>query len=331
MKALVYTAPYTLEFTDVVEPVASAGEVLVRVDAVGICGSDVHAYHGHDSRRLPPVILGHEASGEAMNGLLKGQKVTINPLVTPADGKFARFGRPNLDSRRQIISMQPRQGAFAQYVVVPESNVIPLPENFDVGTAALAEPLAVSWRAAKRGCALLMTPLDEVRAVVLGGGAIGLGAALALRHFGIRDIAVAETNPVRHSMISAQGGFRLYVPGESAAPKESSIDLVIDAVGAASTRAAACQMVEPGGVIVHIGLLPGSDGLDVRKITLQEITLTGAYCYTPDDFRDTVAAMIAGDLGSLDWFETRALSEGAKAFADIDNGLISRAKVVLRP
>lgn len=331
MKALVYIAPYTLEFTDVVEPVPSAGEVLVRVEAVGICGSDVHAYHGHDSRRAPPVILGHEASGEAMNGLFKGQKVTINPLVTPTDGKFARFGRPNLDSRRQIISMQPRPGAFAQYVVIPESNVIPLPENFDVGTAALAEPLAVSWRAAKRGCALLMRPLDEARAVVLGGGAIGLGAALALRHFGVRDIAVAETNPARHSMISAQGGFRLYVPGESAAPKENSVDLVIDAVGAASTRTAACQMVEPGGVIVHIGLLPGSDGLDVRKITLQEIMLTGAYCYTPDDFRDTVAAMIAGDLGSLDWFETRALSEGANAFADIDNGLISHAKVVLRP
>ena len=106
---------------------------------------------------------------------------------------------------------------------------------------------------------------------------------------------------------------------------------MIDAVGAAATRAAASQMVAPGGVIVHAGLLPGHDGLDVRKLTLQEVIFTGTYCYTPTDFRETVTALAAGRLGDLSWLEERPLSDGARAFADIDANAVAAAKIVLRP
>ncbi|OYR22996.1 alcohol dehydrogenase catalytic domain-containing protein [Brucella thiophenivorans] len=331
MKALVYTANNTLEYEDVNDPTLVPGDVLVKVEAVGICGSDMHAYHGHDARRLPPLILGHEAAGEAVTGSLAGRKVTINPLMTPVEGKFARAGRPNLAPERKIISMADRQGAFAEYVAIPEGNIIALPDGFDIAKAALAEPLSVSWRAAKRACDLLIVPLDEARAVVLGGGAIGLGAALALRNFGIHNITIAETNPVRKMTLKNAGDFRVYSPIVNGEPDENSVDLVIDAVGAVATRAAACRMIAPGGVIVHIGLLPEDGGLDIRKITLQEVTLTGAYCYTPDDFRETVTAMIEGKLGSLDWFETRPLADGAMAFSDIDGGKISSAKIILKP
>ena len=88
-------------------------------------------------------------------------------------------------------------------------------------------------------------------------------------------------------------------------------------------------MVRPGGVIVHVGLLPGQEGLDIRKITLQEVTLTGTYCYTPDDFLHTVAAMEKGWLGDLKWFEERELADGAQAFADIDNGSVRQPKLML--
>jgi L-iditol 2-dehydrogenase len=121
------------------------------------------------------------------------------------------------------------------------------------------------------------------------------------------------------------------LPGGSSEPADNSIDLVIDAVGAAATRAAASRMMRPGGVIVHLGLLPGNDGLDVRKITLQEITVTGSYCYTPRDFRQAVATLAAGHFGKLRWFEERALSEGAGAFASIDAGSTAAAKIILRP
>lgn len=331
MRALVYTANNTLEYKDVEDPLMMPGDVLVKVEAVGICGSDMHAYHGHDARRVPPLILGHEAAGEVVSGDLAGRKVTINPLMTPREGKFARTGRPNLSPERKIISMADRQGAFADYVSIPQGNVVLLPDGFSITKAALAEPLSVAWRAVKRGCELLAVPMQDARAVVLGGGAIGLGAALALRHRGVADIAIAETNPTRSGMLKAAGGFRVYNPLETGSPIDNSVDLVIDAVGAGATRSAACRMVEPGGVIVHIGLLPGDDGLDVRKMTLQEITFTGAYCYTPDDFRETVSAMVNGALGHLDWFELRALSEGSSAFSDIDQGRISSAKVILVP
>ena len=126
-------------------------------------------------------------------------------------------------------------------------------------------------------------------------------------------------------------GIDSYAPGETGTPADSSVDLVIDAVGAVPTRVAACRMVKPGGVIVHIGLLPGAEGLDIRKITLPEITVVGYYCYTPVDFRETVAALAAGRFGALHWMEERPLSAGAAAFRDIDEGRTPAAKIVLRP
>jgi L-iditol 2-dehydrogenase len=109
------------------------------------------------------------------------------------------------------------------------------------------------------------------------------------------------------------------------------MDLVIDAVGAVATRTAASRLVKPGGVIIHVGLLPGSEGFDVRKITLQEIIVAGTYCYTPLEFCQTLDAIAAGRLGPLDWIEQRPLADGPRAFNDIDAGRTAAAKIVLRP
>jgi threonine dehydrogenase-like Zn-dependent dehydrogenase len=136
---------------------------------------------------------------------------------------------------------------------------------------------------------------------------------------------------LRQTMLRETEGLAVYAPGSAGEPGDNSTDLVIDAVGANATRAASCRMVRPGGVIVHVGLLPGQDGLDVRKITLQEITLTGSYCYTPVDFAQTLHALAMQRLGSLGWSTCRPLSEGAAAFAGIDAGTEAAAKVVLLP
>jgi threonine dehydrogenase-like Zn-dependent dehydrogenase len=331
MKALVYTGPNQIEYRD--EPDATPGndEVLVKVEAVGICGSDMHAYHGHDSRRPAPLILGHEAAGRVLTGPGAGQRVTINPLVVDPACPYAEEGRWHLSPTRQIISMPPRPGAFAQLVRIPARNLVAIPDAMPITHAALAEPVAVSWHAVRLGLEKLHQPLAACRVVILGGGAIGLAAALVARLFGAGDIRVGETNALRRRTLEVSAGFASYEPGSGGAPAANSVDLVIDAVGAAATRAAASEMVRPGGVIVHVGLLPGQDGLDIRKITLQEVTLTGAYCYTPQDFRQTVDALAARRFGDLGWFEERPLSEGARAFADIDAGRIAAAKVVLRP
>ena len=331
MKALVYLGPNQIVYREEPDPAAGGGDLLVRVAAVGICGSDMHAYHGHDSRRPPPLILGHEAAGTIVGGARDGERVTINPLVVDPACPYAVEGRWHLSPTRQILSMPPRPGAFAEYVRVPERNLVAIPDSMPFARAALAEPVAVSWHAVRIGMEKLAQPFATARVVVLGGGAIGLAAAIVARHFGAREIAVGEPNPLRRQTLAAEEGLAIYAPGEAGEPAENSVDLVIDAVGAAATRAAACRMVRPGGAIVHVGLLPGHEGIDIRKITLQEIVLTGSSCYTPVDFTQTVDALAAGHLGALGWFEARPLSAGARAFAEIDAGAIGAAKIVLHP
>lgn len=331
MKALVYTGPNQLVVREVPDPHPRNDEVVVRVDSVGICGSDMHAYHGFDSRRPPPLILGHEAAGVALSGRLHGRRVTINPLVTCGACARCLAGRSHLCATRQIISMMPRPGAFAEFVCIPEQNLVEVPEGLDLTKAALAEPIAVSYHAVHSGLRASHRPPSSLTAVVLGGGAIGLAAALVLAMSGCKRIHIGEPNAARRETIVKSGHFDVYQPGTASEPPDSSVDVVIDAVGADRTREASCRMVSPGGVIVHIGLLPGDAGLDVRKLTLQEVTFLGSYCYTMIEFQETVAAMARGQLGRLDWYEACSLRDGVRAFQAIDQGSTGAAKIILRP
>jgi L-iditol 2-dehydrogenase len=330
MKALLYTGPKMLEWREQPEPMPGNDEVLVRVDAVGICGSDLHAWRGEDSRRPPPLVLGHEAAGRIASGPNTGMRVAVNPMVTCGACERCLEGRAHLCATREVISLPPRPGAFAEFVRIPERSLVPLPAHLDVARAALTEPLAVSYHAVNHGLRHLGRPPSASRCAVLGAGAIGLGCALVLAMQGAGEITIAETSEARRETAS-RAGFRCYAPGEKDPPAASSVDLVIDAVGAAATRAAACRLARPGGVIVHAGLLPGSDGLDIRRLTLQEIVFTGTYCYTPLEFRATLEAIASGRLGPLDWLEERPLADGPQAFRDIESGAVAAAKIVLRP
>lgn len=328
MKALVYTGVQELTWRDEPEPIVNSGEVEVIVDAVGICGSDMHAYHGHDDRRPAPLILGHEASGRAVSGRYKGKRVVFNPLVTCGTCDDCLGGRSNLCGKREIISMAPRQGAFAEKVVIPESNIVEIPEGMDPVKAALTEPVATALHAIGVAERALWRPLGECTGLVLGGGAIGLSAALILRSRGCRSVSVADTNALRRKTAQVDQGFTAIDP-MSTSPQESSFDLVIDAVGGRQTRKSASHAVKPGGVITHIGLQDSNDGLDIRKLTLQEIMFIGTYTYTMVDFRATVEALHSGALGSLDWIEQRNLADGDQAFQDLHNGKVSAAKIIL--
>ncbi len=324
MKALVYDGVETLGFRDVADPVVRAGEHLIKVASVGICGSDMHAYLGHDARRPAPLILGHEAAGVIVGGEQDGTRVTINPLVTDPESTAARAGRENLDPDRQIISMQPREGAFAQYVSMPWRNLVVVPDAVPLEKAALAEPLAVSWHAARLALAALHPSMDK-RALVIGGGAIGLAAALALKAMGIEDVTIAEPNNARRAFLSET------CHQTTTASPEGQFPVVIDAVGYAATRATASALASPGGVIAHVGLGEDAGGLDIRRMTLQEITFIGTYTYTAQDFRDTAQAIFDDRLGPLDWFETRSLADGFKAFQDLRAGRVASPKIILDP
>lgn len=326
MKALVYDDVETLVYRYMPDPVPAFGQSLIRIEASGICGSDMHAYLGHDERRPAPLILGHEAAGTVVGGDLDGKRVTINPLTTCGTCAPCKAGRDNLCADRLIISMPPREGAFGEFVVMANRNLVEVPDDVPFAKAALAEPLACGWHAVRLGAAALDTPIANARCAVIGGGAIGVGAALSLRAFGATDIQVVEPNALRRASLDIIDGFTAVAPRIVTAA-----DLVIDAVGYAATRADASAITRPGGVIMHIGLGEATGGLDIRRMTLQEITFIGTYTYTAQDFRDTAAAIFDGRLGTLDWTEQRPLSDGGQAFADIRAGVVAAPKIILRP
>ena len=328
MKALVYTGPEQMAFQEAPDPAPGPDDNLIRISSVGICGSDMHAYLGHDERRPAPLILGHEAAGEVVEGPMTGKRVTINPLVTCGTCRACSEGRTNLCPTRQIISMPPREGAFAEMVAMPSGNLVEIPDGVAYDHAALAEPLAVCWHAVRLSRDLLLTPLAEARCLVIGGGAIGFGSALSLGVFGARDVTLVETNPARRDFIA--GHLEADVR-DAAGMAGSDFDLVIDAVGFRATREAACRAVRPGGAICHIGLGDANDGLDIRRLTLQEITFFGTYTYSAQEFRDTAAAIFDGRFGPLDWLHPMPLSQGNAAFADIRAGRIMAPKVMLHP
>lgn len=324
MKALVYEGVEHLVYRDVPDAALRPGEHLIRVEAVGICGSDMHAYLGHDARRPAPLILGHEAAGTVIGGPKDGTRVTINPLVTCGLCPACKAGRENLCTDRQIISMPPREGAFAQYVSMPWDNLVEVPDHVPFAKAALAEPLAVSWHAARLALEALH-PAMERRALVIGGGAIGLAAALALRAMDVVDVTMVEPNDLRRRFLQRLDCARVVPEAQGDFP------IVVDAVGFAATRAVASDRARPGGVIAHVGLGEDAGGLDVRRMTLQEITFIGTYTYTAQDFRQTAQAIFGGALGPLDWIEERDLADGARAFAQLRSGEVAVPKIVLSP
>jgi alcohol dehydrogenase len=330
MKALVYVSPNQVVYRDEPDPLPGAGEVVVRIDAVGICGSDMHGYHGHDPRRAPPLILGHEASGVVVAGRAMGRRAVLNPLLTCGRCDDCLTGRANLCVERKLIGMN-RPGAFAELIAMPEQNLIDIPADMDAVAAALTEPAATALHALHLVQRASVRPLSECKALILGGGSIGLFAALWLQAFGCRDVLLGETNSLRRASAAQAGVGAVYDPAAGPAPAESRFHVVVDAVGARATRDTAIRAVRQGGVIVHIGLLHDAGEANFRKLTLSEVTFIGTYTYTAVDLRASAQALHDGKLGGLEWVERRALKDGAAAFDDLDKGRTGAGKVVLLP
>ena len=333
MKALVYTQANEVQLHERPVPTLEPGDVVLRIDAAGICGSDMHAFHGHDPRRKPGLVLGHEFAAtvleSAHSAWRPGQRVTGNPLITCGVCDVCLQGRDNLCAQRTMVGMQ-RPGAFAERMSIPGQCLIELPDGLSTVAAALTEPAATSLHALNLSMRCMHRPLPECSVLVIGGGAIGMLAALQLRHYGVDQLSVAEVHEGRRASLQKQAQCHTFDPRSSAAP-ESAFDYVIDAVGSAVTRKSALVAVKPGGVIMHIGLQDWASEIDMRKLTLAEITLLGTYTYSMMDLRATVAALARGVFGDLSWVESRPLSEGPQAFQDLHHGRTASAKLVLQP
>jgi alcohol dehydrogenase len=333
MKALVYTQPGEMQWLDRDMPQAAPGEVVLEIEAVGICGSDMHAWHGHDPRRQPGLVLGHEFVGRVVEskapGVEHGTRWTGNPLIVCGTCEYCVQGRNNLCANRTMVGMT-RPGAYAEYMSIPAASLIAMPAQMDATTAALTEPAATAWHAINLSMRVLTRPLHECRVLVIGGGAIGMLAGLLLKHLGVAALTMTELNALRRAAIARHIGCAVVDP-RTAPLDEAAFDYVIDAVGAKATRQQAFAAVKPGGAIMHIGLQDWASEIDMRKLTLAEITLQGTYTYTTADLRATVAALARGVFGDLSWVEERRLADGAQAFVDLDQGRCASAKIVLKP
>ena len=325
MKALVYTAPHTSLFQDVDDAEAKTGEAIVSVAFCGICGSDMHAWHGHDERRVPPLVLGHEVVGVAMSGRHAGKRVAINPLMTCGNCDFCSSGMTHLCAEREMIGMK-RPGGFAEAVAISDDNLFPLDDGLTFEDAALAEPLACCVHGVKLMTSSYSADFDA-RVVVLGGGAIGLLAAKVLEVAGYTDIWVAEVNILRAKMLQQILSAHIYNPLETQ-PEGKAVAMIFDAVGTGATRKAAMAMIAPGGVIVHIGLQDNKGSVDSRRLTLQEITFMGSYCYNEADFAESLTLLTNGMIGCQGFTEFRPLKEGGSGFIDIDQG-VAPPKIIL--
>jgi len=329
MKALVYTAPNVVEYRNEPSPDCDENDVRVRVDAAGICGSDLHAYLGHDNRRVPPLILGHEVCGTIIDGPSTGKKAVLNPLITCGKCDDCVNGLTNLCRDRQLIGMN-RPGAFADMLSIPSQNLIELEDNADPSVLAMTEPAAVSLHAVRVAQKILSRPVSEGRALVIGGGAVGVFCAYFLKDYGCKNITLTETNSMRRKTIKKTDTCVVVDPGVDKIESDW-YDAVFDAVGNDKTRALAINAVKPGGVVMHIGLGSAEGAMDFRKITLAEVTFIGTYTYTAADFRVAARKLHNGDIGFPEWFDERPMSEGAEAFAQLIQGQVASPKIILRP
>ena len=334
MQALVYTGTNKIDFREEKDPIAKPGESLVKVKASGICGSDMHAFHGNDERRIPPLILGHEVSGTSLEGKYKNKDVVINPLISCENCDYCKNEREHLCPERTMIGMSTpikREGGLAELVSVPEKNIFEVPEKLSIKEAALAEPAAVALHAVLLAEQNLNKPLSECKILIQGAGAIGLLCGLLLnKEKKTTNIIMSDPNKKRLDECSKYLKANFVSPNDKSI-KANNFDLILESVGLEATRHQAIKSIAPGGTILHIGLTQPSGTFDFKKLTIQEVTLVGTYCYTNNDFQKTLEILKEKRLGDLGWIEFRDLKKGSEAFQEIHNGSCVAPKIILTP
>ena len=325
MKALVYTGTQQSEIRNEPQPIANEEEAIVDLSYCGICGSDMHAWHGHDARRVPPLILGHEAVGIVRDGAMKGKRVALNPLMTCGECDYCNSNFEHLCQFRELIGMRV-PGGFAEAVAIKEKNLVLLPDTLDFKHAALVEPLAVAVHSVRIGLKQTVLPSQQLKVIIYGGGAIGLLCAMVLLNEGIKNVAIVEANPTRRDLLKTTITSNIYDPFNSEFEK---VDLIFDAVGSGITRSEASKLTKPGGTIIHIGLQDNLEGLDTRHLTLQEIRFIGTYCYQTTDFSKAIELLQHNKISYGEWIDIRPIESGPQSFIDIHQGNAA-PKIVLK-
>ena len=343
MKALMHTAPLRFEFTDVPMPEVGDEDVLVRVKAVGICGSDLHGYTGETGRRIPPIIMGHEASGvvekvgKRAQGVAPGERITFDSTVYCNQCPACRQGKVNLCQSRQILGVSTptfrRHGCMAEYVAMPWWIIYQMPAPVSFEDAALVEPAGVSMHAVR---ITDLTVNDLV--VVIGAGPIGLFAIQAAKVKGAGTVVAVDVREERLAMARQLGADVTISPvgKDTAAEMQKAVgrpdaDVVLEAVGMQATMDLAWKLAKLGGHVTLIGNVTPKVAFPLQEVISKELTVRGSAAIA-GEYRAVLDLMAQGRIQTKPLISKMApLSEGQAMFDALHRGDPSLMKIVLHP
>ena len=336
MKALLLTAPSQLELTDYPDPVPGSDDVLLRIRACGICGSDIHGWDGSTGRRRPPLIMGHEASGEvvAVGPNVKrwkaGDRVTFDSTISCGQCDYCRNGQVNLCENRRVVGVAPveyrQHGAFAELLTVPERILYALPDSLSFKQAAMIEPVSIAIHAVQR---TRIAPTDT--AVVVGAGMIGLFVIQALRWAGAKQIIAVDLAENRLSLARELGATHTLKSDVCDVPAEvvkltngRGADIAFEVVGIGPTLNLAIATLRRGGSAVLVGNLAPKADFPLQAVVTRELTLFGS-CSSAGEYPlcldlisrgiirvEPMISAVAPLSDGAEWFQKLSAKDGAK-------------------
>ncbi|HZQ20665.1 MAG TPA: galactitol-1-phosphate 5-dehydrogenase [Terriglobales bacterium] len=342
MKALLLSQYRQLDVTDIPVPAFSDNEILVRVAACGICGSDVHGFDGSSGRRIPPIVMGHEAAGiisevgKNVSGFKRGDRITFDSTVYCGDCPNCRRGDINLCDRRQVLGVScgdyRRNGAFAEFVVVPSRIAYHLPENLSFNEAALLEAVSVALHAVA-----LAPKRAGSTALVVGAGTIGLLVQQSLAACGYSRIFVTDVDQNRLKLSEKLGATAVLRSGPELLPEILRLtsgvgaDVVIEAVGNNLAVTCAINCTRKGGTVVLVGNISPEVTIPLQVVVSRQIRLQGS-CASCGEYPRAIELMGGGKINVKPLISAVApLDEGPQWFERLHAREPNLMKVVLAP
>jgi L-iditol 2-dehydrogenase len=342
MKTLLLTKYGHLEIADVAKPAPLPDEVLIQVAACGICGSDVHGYDGSSGRRIPPIVMGHEAAGRiaavgnSVAGLAEGDRVTFDSTIYCGACPHCLRGNINLCDNRQVLGVScgdyRRAGAFAEYVAVPARIVHRLPDQLSFTEAAMLEAVAVALHSV---AVTQMHPGDN--ALVVGAGMIGLLILQSLRATGCSPVFVTDLDDSRLKMAKELGATEILNSKTDLVTQVmnltggAGVDVVLEAVGRTETVTASIDCVRKGGTVTLVGNISPQVTLPLQKVVSRQIRLQGS-CASSGEYPKAIELLASGAINVTPLITAVApLEDGPSWFERLHSGEPNLLKVVLTP
>ncbi|HXE81008.1 MAG TPA: zinc-binding alcohol dehydrogenase family protein [Vicinamibacterales bacterium] len=322
MRTLVLDRPGSLTLTDTHPPEdPGPGMALVRVLRVGVCGTDIHAWHGRQPFFTYPRILGHElavevlATGPGVANVREGDRCAVEPYLNCGVCRPCRLGRGNCCERMQVLGVH-LDGGLRERIAVPARKLHPS-SRIDAESLALVEMLSVGAHAVARA-----RPSADDTVLVIGAGPIGLGVAAFAVQSGA-SVTIGDVNPSRLAFCRERAGFQSVIDlsGDPANAVHAAYggelpSIVFDATGNAASMQAAFRLVANAGTLVFVGLVLGDLSFEDRDFHRRETTLLASRNALPEDFRQVMAALESGRIDVRPWITHRArLEDGVEAFA----------------